>query len=130
MRAGRSTALAARLAIGLAIGVPPVALPVPAAAQATAPSKAQLDGAAHVLRIVMSALQSNEVEQPVKSALFDCFYSNSLGKVSEATEKVIAANPGKVDRKDASQMLAVIAGTCGYRPPAGAPPAKKPAPSR
>jgi len=31
---------------------------------------------------------------------------------------VVAANPGKVDRKDASQMLAVIAGACGYRPAA------------
>ncbi|WP_420143219.1 hypothetical protein [Sphingobium sp.] len=126
MRSGRISALAAIFTIG----VLPVALPAAGLAQATAPSRAQLDNAAHVLRVVMTAMQSNEVEQPVKNALFDCVYSNSIGKISEATEKVIAANPGKVDRKDASQMLAVIAGTCGYRPPAGAAPAKKPAPSR
>jgi hypothetical protein len=127
MRFGRNTVLAAIFAIGAM----PVALPVPATAQTGAPSKAQLDNAAHVLRIVMTALQSNEVEQPVKTALFDCLYSNSVGKISEATDKIIAANAGKVDRKDASQMLAVIAGTCGYRPASGPPAAKKKsAPSR
>jgi hypothetical protein len=118
----RSTALAAILAIGFM----PAALHAQATQQA-APTKAQLDSAAHVLRIVTSALQSSEVEAPVKSALFDCLYSNSVSKVSEATDKVIAANPGKVDRKDVSQMLAVIAGVCGYRPPAPAP---KPAPKK
>lgn len=118
----RSTALAAILAIA----VMSAAAPVRAVAQ-TAPTKAQLDSAAHVLRIVTSALQSNEVEAPVKSALFDCLYSNSVAKVSEATDKVIAANVGKVDRKDPSQMLAVIAGVCGYRPAA---PTAKPAPKK
>ena len=122
MARARSTALAAILAIGF--------LPAALNAQTTqqgAPTKAQLDNAAHVLRIVTSALQSNEVEPPVKSALFDCLYSNSVSKVSEATDKVIAANPGKIDRKDASQMLAVIAGTCGYRPAAASP---KPTPKK
>lgn len=117
MRTGRGMAVAVALLAAL--------LPAALAAQGTAPSKAQLDSAAQVLRIVMTALQSNEVEQPVKNALFDCLYGNPVGKVSEATERVIAANPGKVDRKDPSQMLAVIAGVCGYRPPA---PAGKPAP--
>ncbi|MES2174745.1 MAG: hypothetical protein V4523_12460 [Pseudomonadota bacterium] len=92
-----------------------------------APTKAQLDSAAYVLRVVTSALQSNEVEAPVKSALFDCLYSNSVSKVSEATDKVIVANAGKVDRKDPSQMLAVIAGVCGYRPAAAA---AKPVPKK
>lgn len=135
MRIGRNMALAARLAMGLAIGALPVALPVLAAAQTTAratPTKAQLDSAAFTLRIVMTALQSNEVEQPVKNALFDCLYSNSIGEISAASDKVIAANAGKVDRKDASQMLAVVAGTCGYRPgaAAAAKPAAKPAPKK
>ena len=128
MAVDRSTAWAARLALGLAIAVMPAAVPIQAMAQAqAAPTKAQLDSAAYVLRIVTSALQSNEVEAPVKSALFDCLYSNSVSKVSEATDKVIAANAGKVDRKDPSQMLAVIAGVCGYRPAA---PAAKPAPKK
>ncbi|NWK96607.1 hypothetical protein DM806_13225 [Sphingobium lactosutens] len=129
MGQGRSTALAAIFAIGAL----PVALPACASAQTTraAPTKAQLDSAAYVLRIVMTALQSNEVEQPVKNALFDCLYSNSIGEISAEADKVIAANAGKVDRKDASQMLAVIAGTCGYRPAAAAgKPAAKPAPKK
>ncbi|MEC3949552.1 hypothetical protein [Sphingobium sp. HWE2-09] len=123
MSVARSTAIAAIFAIGV--------LPAALHAQVTkpsAPTKAQLDSAAYVLRVVTSALQSSEVEPPVKSALFDCLYSNSVSKVSEATDKVIAANAGKVDRKDPSQMLAVIAGVCGYRPPAAA--AAKPAPKK
>ncbi|MFC3441767.1 hypothetical protein ACFOKF_11340 [Sphingobium rhizovicinum] len=123
MRSGRS---AAAWAVLVAIGTLPAALPVAVSAQ-TPPTKAQLDSAAQTLRIIMSALQSSEVEQPVKSALFDCLYSNSIGEISAATDKVIAANAGKVDRKDVSQMLAVIAGTCGYRPKA---PAAKPAPKK
>ena len=128
MRTGRSTALAAIFAIGAL----PVALPACANAQTTSratPTKAQLDSAAYTLRIIMTALQSNQVEQPVKNALFDCLYSNSIGEISAEADKVIAANAGKVDRKDASQMLAVIAGTCGYRPAAGKPTAK-PAPKK
>lgn len=104
----------------------PVAVPDQAMAQTT-PTKVQLDNAAQVLRIVTTALQSDQVEQPVKNALFECLYSNSVAKVSEASDKVIAANAGKVDRKDASQMLAVIAGVCGYRPAA---PTAKPAPKK
>lgn len=120
MRFGRSTALAAILAIGAL----PAALP---AQTVNKPSKAQIDSAAYVLQIISSALESKEVEAPVKTALFECLYSNSLSKISEATDKVIARNPGKVNRKDPSQMLAVIAGACGYRPAA---PAAKPAPKK
>lgn len=122
MRRARSRAGAAILAVAL--------IPAALHAQATAParpSRAQIDNAAQVLRIIMTALQSGEVGQPVKNALFDCVYSNSISMVSAETDKVIAANAGKVDRKDASQMLAVIAGVCGYRPAA---PAAKPAPKR
>ncbi|WP_022682906.1 hypothetical protein [Sphingobium bisphenolivorans] len=121
MRFGRSMGAAAILAIG--------AMPAALAAQTVnKPSKAQLDSAAYVLRVISSALQSAQVEQPVKNVLFECLYINPLSKISAATDKVIAANAGKVDRKDPSQMLAVIAGTCGYRPPAA--PAAKPAPKK
>lgn len=109
MGRGRGMMLAGALAASL----------FPAAAQTQAgPSKAQLANAAFVLRVMSSALQSDEVEQPVKNKLFECLYSNSVSQISGAVDKVVAANPGKVDRKDASQMLAVIAGACGYRPPA------------
>ncbi|HWV11931.1 MAG TPA: hypothetical protein VN110_01410 [Sphingobium sp.] len=108
----------------LAIGIIPGA---PFAQTVNKPSKAQLENAARVLNIISSALQSKEVEEPVKTALFECLYINPLSKVSDATAKVIARNPGKVNAKDPSQMLAVIAGTCGYRPaaPAGKPTPKK-----
>lgn len=78
-----------------------------------------------MLQVISSALESKDVEQPVKTALFECLYSNSLSQISAATDKVIAGNPGKVNRKDPSQMLAVIAGTCGYRPAAAKPAPKK-----
>jgi len=128
MRSGRISALAAIFAIG-ATSVAPIASADAQATTRAAPTKAQLDSAAYTLRIVMTALQSSEVEQPVKNALFDCLYSNSIGEISAEADKVIAANAGKVDRKDASQMLAVVAGTCGYRPAVGKPVAK-PAPKR
>ena len=118
MRFGRSTAAAAILAIGV--------MPAASLAQTVnKPSKAQLENAARVLNIISAALQSKAVAEPVKTALFECLYANPLSKVSEATDKVIARNPGKVNVKDPSEMLAVIAGTCGYRPAA---PAGKPAP--
>jgi len=108
------------LAGALAMGLFPAVLHAQAG-----PSKAQLANAAFVLRVMSSALQSDEVEQPVKNKLFECLYSNSLSQISAATDKVIAGNPGKVNRKDPSQMLAVIAGTCGYRPAAAKPAPKK-----
>lgn len=121
MRFGRGTAAAVILAIG--------AMPAGIFAQTVnKPSKAQLDSAAYVLRVITSALQSKDVGQPVKNVLFECLYVNPLSKISEATDRVIAGNPGKVDRKDPSQMLAVIAGACGYRPAAA--PAAKPAPKK
>ncbi|WP_340265248.1 hypothetical protein [Sphingobium mellinum] len=120
MRLWRSAASAAILVIG--------ALPAaPFAQTVDKPSKAQLQNAAHVLNIISGALQSKEVDDTVKTALFECLYANPLSKVSEATDRVIARNPGKVNAKDPSQMLAVIAGTCGYRPVA---PAAKPAPKK
>jgi hypothetical protein len=119
MAPARSAALAAALSVAFA-SAPSQAQPAPAA-----PTKAQVENAAVVLRVISSALQSSSVEQPVKNALFECLYANSVSKVSEATEKVIAANAGKVDRKDPTQMLVVIAGVCGYRPTAAPVPKKK-----
>lgn len=122
MAVARSLTMAAIVAIALAsAGAHAQAVPQ------GKPSRVQIDNAAVVLRVITSALQADAVEQPVKTALFECVYANSVSKISEATDKVIAANAGKVDRKDASQMLAVIAGVCGYRP-AAAP--MKPTPKK
>ena len=111
MRAGRGMLLAGALAMGL----------FPAALHAQAgPSKAQLANAAFVLRVMSSALQSKEVDDPIKNALFVCFYENPFGKVSDATTKVLAGN--KLDAKDPNKVLTVMAGVCGFRPGGTAPP--------
>jgi hypothetical protein len=91
-----------------------------AAAEPAAPSKAQVDTAAFHLKVLMSALQSKEVDQPIKSALFVCLYENPFGKVSDATTKVLVGN--KLDPRDANKVLTVMAGVCGFRPGGSAPP--------
>lgn len=96
------------------------AVSAPAIAADAAPTKAQLDTAAFHLRVLMSALQSKDVDAPIKNALFVCFYDNSFGKVSEATSKVLAGN--KLDPKDPNKVLTVMAGVCGFRPGGSAPP--------
>lgn len=96
------------------------AVSTPAVAAEAAPTKAQLDTAAFHLRVLMSALQSKDVDAPIKNALFVCFYDNSFGKVSEATSKVLAGN--KLDPKDPNKVLTVMAGVCGFRPGGAAPP--------
>jgi hypothetical protein len=66
------------------------------------------------------ALQSKEVDQPIKNALFVCLYENPFGKVSDATTKVLIGN--KLDPKDANKVLTVMAGVCGFRPGGSATP--------
>jgi hypothetical protein len=104
------------LALSLAIVQPAEMANAQSAKPQARPSKARLESAAANLRIILSALQSDTVPQPVKDALFGCIYQNSLSKITDGVEKVLAANPGKVDRKNPTQMLGLIAGTCGYRP--------------
>ncbi len=105
------------------------ALSAPAvAAGSAAPTKAQLDTAAFHLKVLMGALQSKDVDEPVKNVLFACLYENPFGKVSESTARVLAGN--KLDPKDPNKVLTVMAGVCGLRPGGGvAPPTgAKPAP--
>lgn len=90
------------------------------------PSQAQMQGAANNFRIMMSALQSDKVPQPVKNVLFVCAYSNSFSKISEGTDKAIAAK--KADKNNPTIVLGAMAGVCGLRPEMlskAAPPAKK-----
>ncbi|BBD97914.1 hypothetical protein SAMIE_1014150 [Sphingobium amiense] len=107
------------------------ALSAPAiAAGPAAPAKAQLETAAFHLKVLMSALQSKDVDEPVKNVLFACLYENPFGKVSESTARVLAGN--KLDPKDPNKVLTVMAGVCGLRPGgSAAPPAgAKPAPNQ
>ena len=116
---GRSLSLA--FAVAIAVAGTSVAAQAPRAPAAKArPSKAQLESAAANLKIMLSAFQSDKVEPAIKDALFGCLYENDLAQVTAATDKVMATNPGKIDRKNPNQMLGVIAGVCGYRPKAPA----------
>jgi hypothetical protein len=112
------------------------AKPAAPAAPTAQPTKDQLDDAAFEMRVLVSAMNSDKVEAPVKDALFECLYQNNFAKISEAISKVIAQNPNKVAKRNPDQILGVMAGVCGYRPKApaaGATPAPaapaKPAPA-
>jgi hypothetical protein len=88
-----------------------------AAVPAIKPTKAQLETAAIRLRVLLSAMESKNVEAGAKDALFGCFYEHSLAEISAAMDKAIAANPKvKVDQSNPSQQLAVMVGVCGYKP--------------
>jgi hypothetical protein len=83
-------------------------------------------------RLIASGMQSQNVPDDVKSVLMGCIYENPIGKISDAVDQIVAANPDKVDRTKPEQMLGVIASVCGYEPKDVAPaPAtgKTPAPA-
>lgn len=112
------------------------AKPATPAAPAAQPTKEQLEDAAYEMRVLISAMNSDKVEAPIKDALFECLYQNNFAKISDAISKVIAQNPDKVAKRNPDQILGVMAGVCGYRPKApaaGATPAPavpaKPAPA-
>lgn len=89
----------------------PARAPIPAAQ--TQPQRATL-----YFSVLVGALQSPKLEQPVKAALMGCIYSNSLGKITESMDKVIAENPGKIHRDNPGELLGVMVRICGYTPPA------------
>lgn len=93
----------------------------PAKAQIKAPaSKAEVQDAMLYLKVLISGLQSEKVEQPVKGALVGCLYNNSLGQITDSMEKVIAENPGKIHKDNPSELLGVMVRICGYNPQAAA----------
>jgi hypothetical protein len=104
----------------LALGVAGLVLaPAPVLAQAkkpapAMPTKAQLERAAANLRVYVGALQSDKVPEVVKTVLFTCVYSNAFSKISEGTDKALAAK--KVSNTDPNMVLAAMAAVCGYRP--------------
>lgn len=113
------------LGTGGALAVTPAKAPAKAPAQAAAPaSKAEAENAMLYLKVLISGLQSDKVEEPVKSSLVGCLYNNSLGKITDSMDKVIAENPGKIHRDNPNELLGVMARICGYRPEPGAGPAQ------
>ncbi|SFF84271.1 hypothetical protein SAMN05518801_102138 [Novosphingobium sp. CF614] len=81
--------------------------------------KSQVEDAMLYLKVLISGLQSDKVEQPVKGALVGCLYNNSLGKITDSMDKVIAENPGKIHRDNPSELLSVMVRICGYHPEQG-----------
>ena len=112
------------VAATVALMAGPAALAAAPAAN-PAPSKAQVETAAFHLKVLLSALQSKEVDEPVKNALFVCLYENPFGKMSDATTKVIEGN--KLDPKDPNKVLTAMAGVCGLHP--GSKPGATPSPA-
>jgi hypothetical protein len=80
--------------------------------------------------VLASAMQSDKVPEDVKAALMGCIYSNKLETIGTAIDKLIEANPGKVDRAKPDDLLSAMVAVCGYKPSATAagtkPPAAKP----
>jgi hypothetical protein len=97
--------------------------PAPASPAATAPTKQDMENAVKYLQVMIAGLQSDKVEQPIKSALIGCIYGNSLRSISTSMDKVIADNADKISRDNADQVLSAMAAVCGYRPAQSAAPA-------
>lgn len=88
------------------------------------PTQAQLKSAQETLSLLVSAINSKDVPGEMKNGLFGCLYENSLSKISNARDEVLARNKGKIDASNATQQLIVIAEICGAPVPK---PADKPA---
>jgi hypothetical protein len=110
---------------GKAAAKPAAAAAAPASEGLTAE---QRDHAIQDFGVMSSAMRSDQVPDDVKSALMGCIYSNTLGKISNAIDKVSLDNPGKVDRKNPDTVLGAMAAVCGYQPATTAPTATAPAP--
>lgn len=107
-----------------------LSLPAPAFAQTTANapiSQAAQEHAVQNFAILASAMQSDKVPEDVKAALMGCIYSNKLETIGTAIDKLMAANPGKVDRAKPDDLLGAMVTVCGYKPSATAPAAAPPA---
>lgn len=118
MRNIAKTLVSAALVIfgaGSALAATPAKAPAKAPAPA-AGSKAEVENAMLYLKVLISGLQSDKVEEPVKGALVGCLYNNSLGKITDSMDKVIAENPGKIHRDNPNELLGVMVRICGYNP--------------
>ena len=90
-------------------------------------SATQQEHAVQNFAVLASAMQSDKVPEDVKAALMGCIYSNKLETISTAIDKLIEANPGKVDRAKPDDLLSAMVAVCGYKPSATPPAAKPPA---
>lgn len=132
--------VAGPLALGLAAPAQAAPKKAPAKAAAAKPAAAapaagghapspEVESAMLYLKVLISGLQSEKVEAPAKGALVGCIYNNSLQKISESMDKVIAENPGKISRDNPTELLSAMVAICGYKPTAPAAGAPAPAPA-
>ena len=101
-----------------------------AVAQTTASNPISATEQQHAVQnfaVLASAMQSDKVPEDVKAALMGCIYSNKLETIGTAIDKLIVANPGKVDRTKPDDLLSAMVAVCGYKPSATAPAPKAPA---
>jgi len=100
---------------------------VPAGAATTPanPTQTQLRNAQETLSLIVSALNSKDIPADMKDGLFGCIYEAPLKEISSKAADVLAKNP-KLDAKNASARILVIAKVCGA--PIPVPPAAKAAP--
>ena len=124
----RRAALFALVAASLALGASPVLAAAKPAAKAAAPAAkpaapaagghaappAEVEHAMFYLKVLISGLQSEQVEQPVKGVLVGCLYNNSLSRISTAMDKVIAENPEKVHRDKPNEVLTAMVAICNH----------------
>jgi hypothetical protein len=130
MRALASIIAAAALVAGLAVPAQAAPKKAPAKSAPAKPAAApaagahaaspEVESAMLYLKVLISGLQSEKVEGPAKGALVGCIYNNSLQKISESMDKVIAENPGKISRDNPTELLSAMVAICGYKPTAPA----------
>lgn len=86
------------------------------------PTVAQIKSAQDTLSLIVSALNSDDVPQNMKDGLFGCLYENSLSTIAADASQLLQKIP-KLDPKDPTARLLVVARVCGAPlpdiPPAG-----------
>ncbi|MBT0669107.1 hypothetical protein HT136_12120 [Novosphingobium profundi] len=80
------------------------------------PKQEDVQNAVLYLHVLIAALESKDVEEPVKSALVGCLYNNSLGTIGKSMDGLIAQNGDKIHRDKPNEVLQAMAVVCGYRP--------------
>jgi hypothetical protein len=95
-----------------------LAVQAPAFAQTTASASISATEQEHAVQnfaVLASAMHSDKVPEDVKAALMGCIYSNKLETINGAIDKLIAANPGKIDRAKPEDLLSAMVAVCGYK---------------
>ncbi|MFC3214289.1 hypothetical protein [Novosphingobium panipatense] len=66
------------------------------------------------LKVLINALQSDEVKEEAKASLVACLYSHTLQEITTAADEVFTKAAGKVNRDKPAQVLFVLTSVCGF----------------